>query len=228
MTGLVTPVGSATSHQSLQDVFVLDSTVHGYNTRVDNYVDSPYKDRVAAMLSDTLWKGHRAVVPFGDERYLLEREQFRNGADPHLLAHALFAESDTDMCIYHGVPLYGIFKDGGSPLWVGQRMRELHPGRVALYGPVSPWQPDALEVVEQLIVEERRSSESRCIRWTSSTVKSTTTDSTILRSPFRSLSASSSSVAGWSQLTRRCPRVRCRPSRLTRSTSPERRARFQT
>lgn len=139
----------------LEDVFVIDSTVHGYNTRPDNFVDSPYRDRVAAMLSETLWKGHCAVVPFGDERYLLEREAFRSGHDPDLLGHALFAESDTDVCIYHGVPLYGIFKDGGSPLWVGQELRERYPDRVALYGPVSPWQPDALEVVEQLIVEEQ-------------------------------------------------------------------------
>jgi|HubBroStandDraft_6_1064221.scaffolds.fasta_scaffold44825_4 predicted TIM-barrel fold metal-dependent hydrolase len=141
--------------RALEDVFVLDSTVHGYNTRPDNYVPGPFKERVAAQLSDTLFRGHRGIVPGGDQRYVLDRERFQNGADPQLLGRALFAESDTDMCIYHGTPLYGIYQDGGSPLWVGQAMREQWPDRVALYGPVSPWQPDALEVVEQLITEEK-------------------------------------------------------------------------
>jgi predicted TIM-barrel fold metal-dependent hydrolase len=143
-----------TEHRPLRDVFVLDSTVHGYNTLEENFVDSPYKERVAAQLAETLYLGHRSVDPGGDGRYLLDRERFRRGADPELLGRALFAESDTDACVYHGVPLYGIYQDGGSPLWVGREMRERWPGRVALYGPVSPWQPDALEVVERLITED--------------------------------------------------------------------------
>jgi len=139
----------------LEDVFVIDSTVHGYNFRSDNFVPGPYKERIAAQLAETLWGGHIGSVPLGDKRYILSREQFENGHNPDLLGSALFAESDTDVCIYHGVPLYGIYKDGGSALWVGQAMRERWPDRVALYGPVSPWQPDALDIVEQMIVEEQ-------------------------------------------------------------------------
>jgi len=146
---------AARAARPLEDVFVLDSTVHGYNTREDNFVEGPYKQRVAENLANTLFAGHQSVVPNGDRRWLMERDRFRNGADPDLLGHALFAESDTDMCIYHGVPLYGIYKDGGSPFWVGQAMREQWPDRVALYGPVSPWQPDALDVVEKLITEDK-------------------------------------------------------------------------
>jgi predicted TIM-barrel fold metal-dependent hydrolase len=95
------------------------------------------------------------MVPGGDRRWVLPRERFQRGADPDLLGRALFAESDTDACIYHGTPLYGIYRDGGSPLWVGRQMRDRWPDRVALYGPVSPWQPDALETVERLIAEDR-------------------------------------------------------------------------
>jgi uncharacterized protein len=54
--------------------------------------------------------------------------------DPDLLGRALFAESQTDMCIYHGVSLWGIFRDGGSPLSVGRAMRERWPNCVAMYG----------------------------------------------------------------------------------------------
>ena len=76
------------------------------------------------------------------------------GADPELLGKALFLESDTDICIYYGIPLYGMYKDGGSPLWAGKRMRELWPGRVELYGPVSPSQDGACDEVERLVAED--------------------------------------------------------------------------
>src|SRR5204863_9188297 len=55
---------------------------------------------------------------------------------------------------YHGVPLYGIYKDGGSPLNVGKEMRERWPERVALYGAVSPWEDGALDEVHRLIEED--------------------------------------------------------------------------
>src|ERR1700678_2025587 len=139
----------------LEDVFVIDSTVHGYNFRADNFVPGPYKERIAAQLTETLWGGHIGSVPFGDRRYVLSRERFENGHDPDLLGSALFAESDTDVCIYHGDPLYGIYKDGGSALWGRQALRARGAARVALYGPVSPWQRDALDVVAQLITEEK-------------------------------------------------------------------------
>ncbi|GAA5078150.1 hypothetical protein HNP84_009597 [Thermocatellispora tengchongensis] len=143
------------TERPLQDVFVLDSTVHGYNTVPDNYVPGPYRERVAEQLSNTLYAGHRAILPDGDPKWTLSRERFQRGADPELLGSALFRESDTDMCVYHGVPLYGIYRDGGSPLWVGRAMRELYPGRVALYGPISPWEPGALEEAERLVTEDK-------------------------------------------------------------------------
>lgn len=139
----------------LKDVFVLDSTVHGYNTTPANYVDSPYRDRVAAQLADTLYNAHRMMVPDGNvDRWTLPKDRFQHGHDPDLLGSALFAESDTDVAVYHGVPMYGIYRDGGSPLWVGKAMRERWPNRVALYGGVSPWQPNALEELERLVVED--------------------------------------------------------------------------
>jgi predicted TIM-barrel fold metal-dependent hydrolase len=139
---------------ALDDVFILDSTVHAYNTRDDNYVEGPFKMRVAAQLTDTLWRGHSQLLPDGDPRWALSYERFKRGMDAETLSNALFAESQTDVCIYHGTPLYGIYKDGGSPLAVGKQMRDRHPGRVALYGPVSPWQPDALDIMDRLVEED--------------------------------------------------------------------------
>ena len=63
----------------------------------------------------------------------------------------MFAESYTDVCIYHELPLFGYFKDGGSPLSIGVQMRERWPGRVLLYGGISPHQPGALERVDELV-----------------------------------------------------------------------------
>ncbi|HWK43699.1 MAG TPA: amidohydrolase family protein [Stellaceae bacterium] len=139
----------------LDDVFIIDSTVHGYNTRPDNYVEGRFKDRVARQLSDTLYAGHSKLVPDGDPKWVLPLERFRLADDPDLIGRSLFAESQTDICIYHGTPLYGIYKDGGSPLSVGRAMREMWPDRVALYGPVSPWQPDALEIIDRLVEEDK-------------------------------------------------------------------------
>ncbi|HTF49735.1 MAG TPA: amidohydrolase family protein [Pseudonocardia sp.] len=139
----------------LEDVFVLDSTVHGYNTLEDNFVPGPYRERVAETLSNMLYGGHANIVPDGDPKWLLPRERFRRGHDPELLGRALFEESDTDMCVYHGTPLYGIFRDGGSPLSVGRAMRERWPGRVELYGPISPWEPGSLEEAERLVTEDK-------------------------------------------------------------------------
>lgn len=136
------------------DVFVLDSTVHAYNPSEANYVEGPFRERVAAQLSEVLWQGHSKLLPDGDPKWALSAERFKRPMDADTLLSAIFAESQTDMCIFHGTPLYGIYKDGGSPLAVGKEMRRQHPGRVALYGPVSPWQPDALDVMDRLVEED--------------------------------------------------------------------------
>jgi predicted TIM-barrel fold metal-dependent hydrolase len=151
----ITRDGTQAGRWHLDDVFVIDSTVHGYNVQPDNNVPGPYKERVAEQLASTLWFGHSKLLPGNDARWALDFESFLRGADPELMGHALFGESQTDMAIYHGTPLYGIFKDGGSPLAVGREMRRRWPSRVALYGPVSPWQPNALEVIDQLVEEDK-------------------------------------------------------------------------
>ena len=37
-------------------------------------------------------------------------------------------------CVYHHLPIFNLFKDGGGPLYVGKEMRERWPGRVLIYG----------------------------------------------------------------------------------------------
>ena len=124
------------SRWHLDDVFIVYSTVHGCNTLPENHVGGQCKDRVALQLSETLYQSHWKMIPDGDSKWALPCDAFRHAADPDLMGYALFGESQTDMCIYHGTPLYGIHRDGGSPLHVGKAMRERWPDRVALSGPV--------------------------------------------------------------------------------------------
>lgn len=136
--------------KQLDDAFVIDAVAHGYNFAPENQ-----KDGLTQQLADMLYYGiHGGFQPRGQEQWVLEYDRFVHGADPDLLARALFAESQTDACVYHGVPAYGMAIDGGSPLWVGKAMRERYPGRVLLYGPISPWQPGAVEEVDRLVEED--------------------------------------------------------------------------
>lgn len=130
----------------LNDVFVIDAVAHGYNTGPDNQVDKAYGEASGRQL-------HALAAHYVPGQAVLPYERWQHSADPDLVASALFAESQTDFAIYHGVPMFGAFKDGGSPLWVGEEMRRRYPGRVALYGPVSPWQPDPLGEIDRLVEE---------------------------------------------------------------------------
>jgi predicted TIM-barrel fold metal-dependent hydrolase len=132
------------------DAFVIDAVVHGYNLSPENQ-----RGPAAAELAAALYYGvHRGFSPRGQEQWILDEQRFMYGHNPDQLAHALFAESQTDVAIYHGVPAYGLFTDGGSPLWVGKEIRSRYPGRMLLYGPISPFQPGAVAEVDRLVEEE--------------------------------------------------------------------------
>jgi predicted TIM-barrel fold metal-dependent hydrolase len=134
----------------IDDAFVIDAVVHGYNLSPENQ-----RSPAAAELAAALYYGvHRGFSPRGQEQWILDEHRFLYGHNPDQLAHALFAESQTDVGIYHGVPAYGLFTDGGSPLWVGKEIRQRYPGRMLLYGPISPFQPGAVEEVDRLVEEE--------------------------------------------------------------------------
>ena len=134
----------------IDDAIVVDAVAHGYNFAPENALAGD----LSTQLGETLYQAiHRGYSPRGDERYVLDQHTFFRGNDVDLLGSALFAESQTDVAVYHGVPAYGMFADGGSPMNVGVGMRERWPGRVALYAPVAPWAPDASEQVDRAVEE---------------------------------------------------------------------------
>jgi uncharacterized protein len=130
----------------ISGVPVIDAVTHGYNWGPRNWA-SPDTGRYTKDFYPLL----ASFFPMGE--HVLDEEQWLNAADPDLVASALFAESQTDIAIYHDVPLYFLFKDGGSPIWVGERMRERWQDRVFIYGAVSPMRPGAVERVDELVDE---------------------------------------------------------------------------
>jgi len=97
-----------------KDVFVVDATVHGWSVLPDNRTQ-PFVDVVVKLLY--YWATEQ-LHPRGDAAYHLSLEQFERMANfqPRLLESVLFGESDVDVALYQGVPLYGLFRDGSSPI----------------------------------------------------------------------------------------------------------------
>jgi hypothetical protein len=131
------------------DALVIDAVVHGYNSPPETYTH-PLSAGVVAALYDGY---HRVFSPRGEKRWILDRERFAR-VDPDLIGHALFEESQVDYAVYHDIPLYGLYRGGASPLWIGRELRERHPDRVALFGGIWPAQPDPIGEVDRLIEEE--------------------------------------------------------------------------
>jgi predicted TIM-barrel fold metal-dependent hydrolase len=130
----------------IDGAFVIDCVSHGYHFDAENSKDPETTNVIAGQL----YALGLATMPEGS---LLDWDRWISADDPDLVASTLFAESRTDACVYHEVPIFGLFEDGGSPLWVGKEMRERWPGRVVLYGGVSPWQDGAVERVDELVEE---------------------------------------------------------------------------
>ena len=129
---------------------VVDGVVHGYNSPPETYTHPV----ISELVVESLYRGyHKVFSPRGERRWLLDRERFVR-ADSDLLGGAVFDESQTDFCVYHDIPLYGLYRGGASPLWVGRELRERHPERVALFGGIWPEQEDPIGEADRLIEED--------------------------------------------------------------------------
>ena len=132
----------------LDDVFVIDGTSHAYNFSPENRIGGSYPDNIA----EGVYQMHSLFTPADRRDLVIDRESFENRiCNPEVEGRSMFGESHTDICIYHELPLFGYFKDGGSPLSIGVQMRDRWPGRVLLYGGISPHQQGALERVDELV-----------------------------------------------------------------------------
>jgi hypothetical protein len=124
----------------IEDVFVVDATVHGFNFAPENF-RQPFMHDVIRM---TYHFAFDILHPQGDPRYRLDYEQFADlfKLYPALMEHVLFGESQIDAAIYHGVPMYGLFGDGSSPIWIGEAIAKRFPHRMFVYPDLSWTHPN--------------------------------------------------------------------------------------
>jgi uncharacterized protein len=120
----------------IDGVFVIDATVHGFNFGKENY-KYPFLDGVVRGLYAL---GQGMIAPSGSHRYALTFEQFRDNyhLQPRLMSEVMFAESQTDYAVYHGVPMYGLFGDGSSHISVAEAIAHNLPHRMSIYADLSP------------------------------------------------------------------------------------------
>jgi uncharacterized protein len=135
------------------DVLVVDATVHGWSVLPENRAH-PFVDNVVKLLY--YWATEQ-LHPRGNVDYHLTLQEFERMADfqPRLLESVLFGESDVDVALYQGVPLYGLFHNGSSPISIAEPIRDRFPHRMFIYGDVSPWRSGALARVDELIDHHR-------------------------------------------------------------------------
>jgi uncharacterized protein len=125
------------------DIFVVDATVHGFNFDLANA-----RTEQTRQLRAGAWRNGNSFSPGRrfdcTEREFYEQFQYQ----PDVMLQMMFAESRTDIAVYHGVALEGLYYDGSSPLWVGLAAADRYPHRVFNYAPVYPTAEDALDVID--------------------------------------------------------------------------------
>lgn len=135
----------------IDDVVVIDAVAHALDLTEENW-GNPV---VCESFREFGYYGiHQLAVPADEPRWGLGREGFDTVLeDTDVVESVIFRESWTDACFYHEIPMYGMFTRGLAKLSNGIELRERHPDRVRLYGGVSPFEPGAVERVDQLVEE---------------------------------------------------------------------------
>jgi uncharacterized protein len=120
----------------IDGVFVIDATVHGFNFAKDNHKYPFLEDVVRGLHSG----GQAMYAAIGTKDYSLTFEQYRDNfqLQPRLMREVMFAESQTDYAVYHGVPMYGLFGDGSSHISVAEAIVADLPHRMSIYADLSP------------------------------------------------------------------------------------------
>lgn len=129
----------------IEDSLVVEGVAHDYNFLPENCVNPAF----GSAIGEHMYHQHQK---FGGPGYAIEKSTYLNhSAGAETIGRAILAESQSDVVVYHETPIYGHFRDGGSPLSTGLEMRELWPNRVLVYGAVSPLRPGAVDRVDELV-----------------------------------------------------------------------------
>lgn len=126
------------------DVFVLDSVVHAYNTDESNYRVPEYASHITDMVYDTF------MGPAPDELTLSEDEYNRDWGVEEA-TNMLLLESQTDFAIFHPTPI-NAYEDGMTSVEKAKAAVERWPNRFRTMATVDPLEgEDALEEFERQV-----------------------------------------------------------------------------
>jgi predicted TIM-barrel fold metal-dependent hydrolase len=130
---------------ALNGKLVIDAVTHAFDSRIDELQALRPEYHYGAAVIESTFQFQASVIP---KPYVLGRERFMQRMTPEVLASALFLESPTDIAYYHTIPA-AIWPDL-SPLDVGLEVRARNPGRMSVYGAVSPLKgKEAIEDLER-------------------------------------------------------------------------------
>jgi predicted TIM-barrel fold metal-dependent hydrolase len=121
---------------------VIDAVIHAYNMDHTNFAN-----RFAAPLSDLVYG---SIVGLAHPGYVPTRNQFFRDWAIEEAVDQVFVESDTDLAVYHVLPLFA-FKDGLCSLDKAIEARDRWPDRVITYCGVDPMSDGALEELERQV-----------------------------------------------------------------------------
>jgi uncharacterized protein len=135
----------------IDGVFVIDATVHAFNHKADNFKVEWLKD-----LPRAAWLGPTMGMTPDEGGFKQTFEEFVGSFDhqPEVMRNALFYESQTDVGVYHGVAMMGVYHDGSSPTWVAKEIARQHPGRMFIYGPLYPWKADTNAEIDRMVDDD--------------------------------------------------------------------------
>jgi uncharacterized protein len=129
----------------IDDLLIVDATVHCYNWTLEN-------QRIGEPgIFQTAGHGFHRLLS-NDDASRLPFEDYVTDWQPEELETILINETSIDFACYHGTPIWDYFFDGHIAFEKGLPLREKHPGRFILYGPVNPlFTQEAVEDMERMV-----------------------------------------------------------------------------
>jgi predicted TIM-barrel fold metal-dependent hydrolase len=131
----------------IDDMLIVDATVHCYNWTLENQrIGEPGIFQAAGH------GFHRLLS--NDDETRLPFDDYVTDWQPEELESILINETPIDFACYHGTPIWDYFFDGHIAFDKGLPLRDKHPNRVILYGPVNPLATqEAVEDMERMVAE---------------------------------------------------------------------------
>lgn len=121
---------------------VIDAVVHAYNCDPANYAN-----RFGKPVADLVFN---SILASGKTGYTPTAEQFYRDWSIQETLDQVFLESDTDLAVYHVLPLFA-FKDGLCSLDKAIEAKARWPERVLVYCGVDPLGDGAIEEMERQV-----------------------------------------------------------------------------